>query len=142
MPPEGTLEMWGMTSVLAVVALVLIVRGLSRAYILPLNSGLRGFQRWCWQVFAVGPRIILFTAGILVGLMWSARATRGVSMLHLTLFCLVLAAYVVSEWLQSRFYHPDRGGLLAVEGIAGVWIPLFLSCFVQTCVLLVMVTVP
>jgi hypothetical protein len=105
---------------------LLAVRALIRAHLLKLTAGARDVHRFFWQVFAVGPRLTLLAAGILLRAMGEAKSQTHTLLLFLVLGGVTLG-YVTAELLEGAFYHPDEGKLFKTEGILGVLTPLLIG---------------
>ena len=122
---------WAAIATAFAMSIMVAVRALIRTPLLQLADGSRDVHRFFWQVFAVGPRLTLLAAGIVLRAMGDARSQPNTLWLLVVLGVLILA-YVTAELLEGAFYHPDKGFLYRTEGILGVLTPLFIGSSAST----------
>jgi hypothetical protein len=118
-----SLAVWTAVGTVFAMCLLLAVRALIRTSLLKLRDGTRDVHRFFWQVFAVGPRLSLLAAGIVLRAMGEAKSQTQTLFL-LGVLGFVTLGYVMAELLEGAFYHPDEGLLFRTEGVLGVLAPL------------------
>lgn len=129
-------SLWAVGWLVVGSSVIVLARGLLRRHLWRRRDSQTHFRKWCWQVFAIGPRFTLLGAGIMWSHLWHLRSLTLPRMIMSAVFVLVLVAYCLAELLHTKVYRPGRPRFLTPEGVLGLWIPLFIGGLSNTTVLL------